>query len=639
MPRSIPPRRRLHRLVTAGFAILATATLPAIFLPDSASADDVFNCHGTPFSEATYLSRYADVRAAVEAGSFASGCAHFAAHGHAEGRSGTPDGWQPPGGNPTSNPSETPSENPDPGPTQTNPGDQPSETPSQQPSTQPYSPVFNCYGTPFSESVYLDRYPDVRQAIADGTYPTGCAHFAAVGHTMGYSGTPDGWRPPVEQPGPNEGKPRAAISLGDSFISGEGAGDYQSVRNRQGDDSGFPGWETSNGNAYFCHRSANASLFRASLDHIDKRFSLACSGGQPTDIRHESSARSKGRNVESQLDQMTRVAQNYDIDLVLIGLGSNNSSFTFGGKATQCVGGFLSDAFFGDTRFLLEALNFVLFGDPLPREGACADGVFPDSGQVSSAEAETYAALHDIVETLRRIDSDGQHRIVLQDYTNPLPPDLDQKYHSEPSSGRFDLGSGNRDDESAKFRGLASERYEGGCPIHRRSLPAAHGFSRALGSMVQRNADHLRADFPDESVVYLNVQNAFNGARLCENGNSPNGALATPVRLASHADGTYRDTLNWLNKNHLGEMGKVCDAYAQVCQEAWHPNAAGHGVLGQCLAFAARTNDRSVTCSRNHWTGEITDGPVTPPPPPPYEPPPCQPTESGPYEQVPVEQC
>ena len=643
MPRSAPPRRRLRRILTAGIAILTTATLPAIFLPDSASADDVFNCYGTPFSEATYLERYGDVRAAVEAGAFPNGCAHFAAHGHAEGRSGTPDGWQPPGEQPTSNPSETPTENPDPQPTQTNPGEQPSDGPTTQPPDAPYSPVFNCYGTPFSESVYLERYADVREAVANKTYESGCAHFAAVGHTIGYSGTPAGWTEPTQPPTtppvsipPNDGKPRAAIALGDSFISGEGAGDYQPVRGTSGGESVFEKWDQDNDDPFFCHRSANASLHRAALDDIDVRFNLACSGGRPADVAEWPQSRGQ-RRVDPQKQQLIRVAQDHDIDLVLIGLGSNNNHFTFGAEAQYCVGGFLSDAFVGDLAFTLDNLSILLSGEPVPRGGACKDGDFPDGDKMSLAENETYAALRELVATLRQVDSDGQHRIVLQDYTNPLPVELHPNFHSERSAGRFDLGTGNHEDTDAKFRGLASERYEAGCPIHRSSLAGAHRFSARLGGMVARNADRLRAEFPDETVVYLNVQNAMNGARLCERADSPNQALATPIRLMARPDGNARTTLNGISKLDLKPMQNTCAAFYQTCQEGWHPNAAGHGVLGRCLAFAARTGDRQVTCTRNHWTGDITDGPVEPPPIPPYEPQPCpENRDDGQFEQVPA---
>src|SRR5262245_46519987 len=89
--------------------------------------------------------------------------------------------------------------------------------------------------------------------------------------------------------------PTAAVALGDSFISGEGGGSYSAVTDANGVSQGFPGWSADNTNAYFCHRSPNASLFRATLPGIQDRYNLACSGGQPYDILNASSGRAKGR--------------------------------------------------------------------------------------------------------------------------------------------------------------------------------------------------------------------------------------------------------------------------------------------------------------------------------------------------------
>jgi hypothetical protein len=89
--------------------------------------------------------------------------------------------------------------------------------------------------------------------------------------------------------------------------------------------------------AFFCHRSANASLQRADLPGIQARFDLACSGGQPHDFAHPSQERPRGRAVAAQLDELRAVALTHDIDFVLVGLGSNNSQFTFGDVASECA--------------------------------------------------------------------------------------------------------------------------------------------------------------------------------------------------------------------------------------------------------------------------------------------------------------
>ncbi|MTK04836.1 hypothetical protein [Micromonospora sp. CP22] len=387
----------------------------------------------------------------------------------------------------------------------------------------------------------------------------------------------------VAAPAASAAAPTAAVALGDSFISGEGAGAYQPVVDATGVARGFPGWTAPNSDAFFCHRSANASLHKATLPGIQDRFNLACSGGQPRDVAAASSARPNGRQVASQLDQLRAVAQTHDIDLVLVGLGSNNSSFTFGGVAEKCANRFIADAWTGWWEF------WAYLNGPVEQK-PCTDADLATAAQVSAATAETTAAVRQILTTLREVDADGQHRVVLQDYTNPLPLDLAPTYHSEDS----------RDDTRDKFRALGAERYAAGCPIHRASLAPGHRFSQSLGSIVRSVRDTLAAEFPNADLVYLNVQRAFDGARLCENANSPTGTLATPIRLMDNPpNGNFVTSLSGKDKIAIQRIANTCVSYFQTCQESWHPNAAGHQVLGQCLSGAASTTARSVACVRS----------------------------------------
>jgi hypothetical protein len=375
--------------------------------------------------------------------------------------------------------------------------------------------------------------------------------------------------------------PTAAVALGDSFISGEGAGSYQPVVDAGGVAQPFPGWSAPNSNAFFCHRSANASLNQATLPGIQARFNLACSGGRPHDIANPSGARDKGRSVASQLDQLRAVAQTHDIDLVLIGLGSNNSSFTFGDVAEKCANRFIADAWTGWWEF------WAYLNGPVEQE-PCSAADLATAAQVSAATAETIAAARQVVTTLDQIDADGQHRIVFQDYTNPLPTDLDQSYWEEDG----------RQDDRDKFRDLGAERYAAGCPIHRASLAPGHGFSQNLGTIVRSTRDTLAAEFPGDDLVYLNVQRAFDGARLCERAGSPANALATPIRLQDGASGVFVTSLAGKDKIAIQRIANTCVTYFQTCQESWHPSAAGHAVLGKCLTGAAAGTARAVTCTR-----------------------------------------
>jgi hypothetical protein len=375
--------------------------------------------------------------------------------------------------------------------------------------------------------------------------------------------------------------PTAAVALGDSFISGEGGGNYSPVADVNGVVQGFPGWSAANSNAYFCHRSPNASLFRATLPGIQDRFNLACSGGQPHDIASASVNRPKGRGVPAQLDQVRAVAQTHDIDLVLVGLGSNNSSFTFGDAASVCANRFIADAWTGWWEF------WAYLGGDVPQQPCTISDLATDA-ELASATAETTTALRQLLTTLDQVDADGQHRIVFQDYTNPLPTDFAQRYHEE--DGRAD----NRD----KFRDLGAERYAAGCPLHRASLAAGHLFSQGLGNLVRSTHATLSAEFPAADLVYLNVQGAFNGARLCEQDGSPDNALATPIRLMDGPSGTFVTSLSGRDKIAIQRIANSCVTYFQTCQESWHPNANGYGVLGQCLSGAAIAGNRQVTCVR-----------------------------------------
>ncbi|GAA1521490.1 GDSL-type esterase/lipase family protein [Sphaerisporangium rubeum] len=376
--------------------------------------------------------------------------------------------------------------------------------------------------------------------------------------------------------------PTAAVALGDSFISGEGAGDYQPVTDTSGTAQSFPGWSAANSNAYFCHRSANASLFKASLPGIQARFNLACSGGRPADVASPSSARAGGRSVASQLDQLRAVAQTHDIDVVLIGLGSNNSQFTFGDVASLCANRFIADAWTGWWEF------WAYLNGEVPQEPCTVSDLATDA-EVAAATAETTAAVRQILDTLAQVDADGDHRVVLQTYTNPLPLDVAPQYRDEDD----------RTDTRDKFRALGAERYAAGCPIHRASLAPGHVFSQNLATLVKNTYTTLAAERPTADLRVLDVQRAFDGARLCENPGSPDGTLATPLRVQDGPSGTFVTSLSGRDKIAIQRMANTCITYFQTCQESWHPNAAGHAVLGQCLTAALTAGPRTtVTCTR-----------------------------------------
>lgn len=41
-------------------------------------------------------------------------------------------------------------------------------------------------------------------------------------------------------------------------------------------------------------------------------------------------------------------------------------------------------------------------------------------------------------------------------------------------------------------------------------------------------------------------------------------------------------SLSGKDKIAIQRIANTCVSYFQTCQESWHPNAAGHAVLGKC---------------------------------------------------------
>lgn len=388
----------------------------------------------------------------------------------------------------------------------------------------------------------------------------------------------------VQPPAP--AKPSAAVAMGDSFVSGEGAGEYDNVFDViLNQDQSFPGWTAYDREAYFCHRSSNASIQVADLDGIDDRFNIACSGAAPADFANPAHIRGCiddpgkqcGRNVASQISQLEDIATTHDIELILIGVGSNNSAFTFGGSAGDCAGRFLADGYF-DVAAFVDAIQV----DP------CTQAGLASASDLANGTAEATMAVLAVIDALEGIDDD--YRIVLQDYTNPLPEQLHSTFNSE----------GGKTDTANLYRPLVRERYAAGCPIHVASLAPAHWFSGALGTMVDDVRDAVAQVHPDADIVRLNVQDAFDGDRLCEKAGSPNGAMAVPMWLHDDRDlgEPVTSLTGWGQLEVLSNLLPSCKDHFQTCQEAWHPSAAGHEVLGECLSAAWTTNTLSVDCNR-----------------------------------------
>jgi len=111
--------------------------------------------------------------------------------------------------------------------------------------------------------------------------------------------------------------PTAVVALGDSEISGEGAGSYESG---------------TNGPANYCHRSLKAWIKVLAVP-ADAKVNLACSGANSANL----TSGSAGQYGEaSQADRLAALLAQYRVTHVLVTVGANDDP-QFGPTATRCV--------------------------------------------------------------------------------------------------------------------------------------------------------------------------------------------------------------------------------------------------------------------------------------------------------------
>lgn len=184
--------------------------------------------------------------------------------------------------------------------------------------------------------------------------------------------------PPLAQP---DLRPVAVVSLGDSTLAGEGAGDY------------LPGTRGENGN--FCHRSANAVVQRIALPWITRRINLACSG---TGSAHIGFDAPRDATETSQAARLGELARQYRVGVVVIAVGANDGP-SFADVVVRC------------------AQAWVMRG-ALP---CSADLAAQWPQRVDAMIPDVAAAVADVRTAMRGAGyPDGSYDLVLQSYPAPL---------------------------------------------------------------------------------------------------------------------------------------------------------------------------------------------------------------------------
>jgi lysophospholipase L1-like esterase len=190
-------------------------------------------------------------------------------------------------------------------------------------------------------------------------------------------------RAPQPRLGPPATAPMAIVSLGDSTISGEGAGAYQ------------PGTDGQNND--WCHRSPYAEVNDLHLPGVTKTVNLACSGATAADIQLGDAT----HNTEtSQAAQLAATARHYRVTAVVVAIGANDDPH-FADLINQCVNAWAS-------------------------HGSCTAGVDAQwQNRVDAMVPKVEKALRDIRGAMTGAGyQTSDYQLVLQSYAAPIGPDV-----------------------------------------------------------------------------------------------------------------------------------------------------------------------------------------------------------------------
>lgn len=180
-------------------------------------------------------------------------------------------------------------------------------------------------------------------------------------------------------------RPMAVVSLGDSTVAGEGAGDY------------LPGTRGENGN--FCHRSVHAEVQRIALPGVTRRINLACSGTGSANIGFDTP---EDAAETSQAARLGELARRYRVDAVVIAVGANDGP-SFADVVLRCAQAWV-----------------VRWAPPCSAELASQ---WPQ--RIAAMVPDVAAAVADVRIAMRGAGySDGDYDLVLQSYPAPLTEQL-----------------------------------------------------------------------------------------------------------------------------------------------------------------------------------------------------------------------
>jgi lysophospholipase L1-like esterase len=323
----------------------------------------------------------------------------------------------------------------------------------------------------------------------------------------------------------------AIVSLGDSFISGEGGrwlgNGSEPLGTRSGTDRaafGCTGWVCEyeparvygSSEASGCHRSDVAPI-RSAPVAVEETINLACSGARVANVWPASWGGQDHFGESPQADQLAAVARRADVRMVVLTVGANDVGF--GELVAGC------------------ALDWARSSEDDPvlcRRGAQADV----DAALPAMERGLLKALRGIQETMatagyRRRD----YRLVTMGYASPFATGNWIRY---PEDGWSRLN-------------------RGGCPVWDADADWAAG--AGIGSIVGA----MRQAAAVAGAEFLDLRHALDGHRLCDRRSR---------RIGSQ--GPSPEDAEWVRRL----------AFVQgSSRESLHPNAYGQRAIGACIGL------------------------------------------------------
>lgn len=333
------------------------------------------------------------------------------------------------------------------------------------------------------------------------------------------------------------GLPTAVVSLGDSYISGEGGrwegNAADSTTDRDGTDRAAYRWrwfwlydaERVYGQTddTGCHRSDVAPISWAGAS-VDVAVNLACSGAATDNVFRAASGGVSHRGEPPQVDQLAALTVTHDVEVVVLSIGGNDLGFAE--AIIDCTIRYNTSATWWRN---------LCAGSQQTRVDAAMPGAMAG---VAQAIADIHGAM---VEA-----GDVDYRLILASYPSPIPRGAEFRY----SEGGW------------------SRTFIGGCPFWNSDA------TWARDQLVPQISGNLASVAAAGGAEFLDLSDALQGREVC--------STNTTQGLGPRAE--------WARFLSTGiTQGEA--------QESLHPGALGQRAIGTCLQLmiSSPPGDRRCT--------------------------------------------